>query len=81
MEELPDVIGVITIVVDPDVGKPRLDIGTISPLYAYTILKSAADAVYDIIPSPTVVWNNEVVADFEFVDITDIDDDDDDWLL
>lgn len=75
MEELPNVISVITIVIDPEKGSPRLDLGSVSPVYAYTILKTAADAVYDVIPSPTVVWDNEIIADFEYI----VDDDDEDF--
>jgi hypothetical protein len=75
-EELPSVISIITVVVDPDEGVPRVDLGSMSPAYAYTMLRSAAEAVYDTIPLPTVISNGEVIADFAWLDNLD---DDDDW--
>lgn len=76
MEEIPNVISVITIVVDPDDGLPRIDLGSMSPIYAYTILKTCTDALYSVIPPPTVIWNDEVIADFADLMLDDDDYDD-----
>lgn len=73
-DSIENVINVITIVVDPEQGRPRLDIGNISPLAAYTLLQAATDALYDCIPTTSVVFDDEVINEYDFV----IDDDDDD---
>lgn len=74
MDQVEDTIGVITIVLDPAIGRPRLDIGNMSPLAAYTLLQGAADSLFECIPQPTIVYDGDIINEYNYI----MDDEDED---
>lgn len=74
--ELPD-LQAITIVFDNTTGDvPSLDLGSISPWVAITLLEAAIETLRMLIPPVDVTYKGQVVcsSSFEVIDLEDEDD-------
>jgi hypothetical protein len=78
VEELKGVpaMQIITICIDADEVRPKIDLGNIHPFIAYSILCKAVETLQDIMSDPEITYAGDILNPSFVFELCDEDDDD-----